>query len=420
MQKTIFHIDVNSAFLSWTAADRVLNQNDPLDLRDICAVIGGDQESRHGIVLAKSIPAKAYNIQTGEPIAAAKNKCPGVVVVPPDYALYVQASRAFIKLLERYCPVVQQYSIDEAWADVTGTAALYGTPAAFAEFLKQTIYEQLGFTVNIGISRNKLLAKMASELRKPNMVHSLYPEEIARKMWPLPVEELFFVGPATKKKLHSMGIYQIGQIAKTDVKILKAHLKKHGEVIHAFSRGDGTYLDELIEVQQTENKGYGNSMTLPFDFTDMIQLEQAVLSLCETLGQRLRCDDVRIKCISVSITYHDFSRIGHQRQLYSETNVTEELHSAACGVFREVWDGRSIRQIGVHVSKVAKTNARQYNLFDLDRYDRQEKLDSAIDEIRERYGKNAIIRACFLNHSSLKHMSGGISDEKLSGITKPV
>ena len=420
MEKVIFHIDINSAFLSWTAADRVCNGNDALDLRDVCSIIGGDQESRHGIVLAKSMPAKACQIQTGETIVSARKKCPGLTVVPPDYALYVQASRAFIGLLRQYCPVVQQYSIDEAWADVSGTAGLYGTPVMFAEFLRQKIYDELGFTVNIGVSVNKLLAKMASELKKPNRVHTLFPEEIPAKMWPLPVRELFFIGRATEKKLHHLGIRTIGELAGTDPGLLRTHLKKHGEIIHSFARGDSSYLDDLITTQQAGNKGYGNSMTLPSDFDDRMLMKEAILSLCETLGQRLRADTVKIRCLSVTITYWDFSHAGHQCQLYSETNTTEEIYHCATAAFDRLWDQRPVRQIGVHTGKVTTASARQYNLFDLDRYDRLEKLDQAVDEIRLRYGKHAIMRACFLNHGSLRHMSGGISDEKLSGITKPV
>ncbi len=420
MRKTIFHIDVNSAFLSWTAADKVLNQNEKLDLREICSIVGGDQKSRHGIVLAKSIPAKRFHIQTGEPIGKAREKCPGLVIVPPDYALYVQASRAFVKLLRRYCPVVEQYSIDEVWADVTGTAELYGSPVMFAEYLKGIIYEQLGFTVNIGISTNKLLAKMASEFKKPDLVHTLYPEEIRQKMWGLGVRELFFIGRATERKLHSIGIYTIGQLAATDVRLLKSHLKKHGEIIHSFAWGDSQYLDGLIEIQQNENKGYGNSMTLPVDFTELSGIEAAMLSLCETLGTRLRADRVRIRCVSVSITYYDFVREGHQCQMYSESNTTEEIYMTARKVLHELWNGRAVRQIGVHTGKVTKGRSRQYNLFDLDRYDKREQLDQAVDLIRQRYGKDSIMRACFLNHQQLKHMSGGISDEKLTGMTKPL
>lgn len=400
--QTVFHIDVNSAYLSWTAADRILNKDDKLDLREIPSIIGGDQESRHGIVLAKSMPAKKYNIQTGETLFAARTKCPELVIVPPDYHLYVQASYAFVSLLRRYCPKIEQYSIDECWVDVSGTDGLYGSPVMFADFLRHKIYDELGFTVNIGVSVNKILAKIASELKKPNMVHSLFPDEIERKMWPLPVSELFFVGRATEKKLKSIGINTIGQLANTDIKILKSHLKKHGEIVHSFANGNSDYLDDLITVQQAENKGYGNSMTLPYDFSDKGQLEQAILSLSETLGQRLRNDDVRIKCLSVSLTYSDFSHIGHQTQLYSETNITEEIYLVACKVFNELWEyGRPVRQIGVHTSKVKKECVRQYNIFDMDRFDRQEKLDAAVDEIRDRFGKNSIKRACFLNHNSL-------------------
>jgi len=420
MDKIIMHVDVNSAFLSWSAADRILNHNELVDLRDICSVVGGDQESRHGIVLAKSIPAKKCKIQTGEPLVSARQKCPELVVVPPDYRLYVEASEAFVKLLQRYCPKIEQYSIDEVWVDVTGTTSLYGSPVLFAEFLNRKIASELGFTVNIGVSCNKLLAKMGSELKKPNMVHTLFPGEIEEKMWPLPVRELFFVGRATEKKLLALGIKTIGDIAKTDIEILKLHLKKHGEVIHSFACGNGEYLDNLIVTQQSENKGYGNSMTLPFDFNDDMHIDQAILSLSETLGQRLRKDNVKIKCISISITNSDFNRVGHQCQLYSETDITEEIYLAARRIFHEIWDKSPVRQLGVHTSKVAKGSTRQYNLFDLDRFDKQEKLNGAIDQIREKYGKNSIMRACFVQHNSLKHMSGGISDEKLTGITKPL
>lgn len=418
--ETVFHIDVNSAYLSWTAADRVLNQNDEIDLRDIPSIIGGDQKSRHGIVLAKSVPAKKYRIETGEPLVSAIKKCPDLTIVPPDYGLYVSASLAFLRLLQKYCPRIEQYSIDEYWVYMTGTERLFGTPVLFAEYLKQEIFQQLGFTVNIGVSSNKLLAKMASEFEKPNQVHTLYPNEIEKKMWPLPVRELFFVGPATERKLFSLGIRTIGEIANTKPELLKLHLKKHGEIIHSFARGDSSYLDWLITQQQKENKGYGNSMTLPYDSCDSQQLEQAILSLCETLGCRLRGDGVKVKTIAVSMTRWDFTRLSRQCQLYSETDITQELYQSAKRVLHEVWDSGYIRQIGVHTGKVTTTDARQYNLFDLDRFDLQRKLDSAIGEIRERYGKDAVFRACFLNHASLKHMSGGIDDVKLTGMTKPM
>jgi len=188
MEKYVYHIDVNSAFLSWTAAYRVMVLGEKEDLRQIPSIIGGDQEKRHGIVLAKSTPAKKFGIQTGEAIVTAQRKCPGVVVVPPDYGLYVTASRAFIKILKEYSDIVMQYSIDEAWMVFEGFEKLYGRDqmVKLAYEVKDRIRDELGFTVNIGVSTNFLLSKMAGDFSKPDKVHTLFSEEIARKMWPLP------------------------------------------------------------------------------------------------------------------------------------------------------------------------------------------------------------------------------------------
>ena len=200
MSRVIFHVDVNSAFLSWSAAYRVRVLGEQEDLRGIPSAVAGERAERHGIILAKSIPAKKCGVKTGEQIFLAQQKCPGLKLVPPDYALYVEASRCFIALLREFAPVVEQYSIDEAWADLSGTEGLYGSPVAAAELLRTRIREELGFTVNIGISSNKLLAKMAGEFEKPDKVHTLFPEEVPQKLWPLPVRELFMLGPATVQR----------------------------------------------------------------------------------------------------------------------------------------------------------------------------------------------------------------------------
>ena len=213
MERIIFHIDVNSAFLSWEAVFRLHYLNATIDLREIPSAIGGDQEHRHGIILAKSIPAKKYRIQTGETILEATRKYPALYLAPPNYGLYEQCSQAFIDLLKEYAGEVEQYSIDEAFVDMSGTRLLYGDPVSIATRMKDRIREELGFTVNIGISSNKLLAKMASDFQKPDRVHTLFPEEIPRKMWVLPVSDLFFVGRATTKKLFALGIKTIGELA---------------------------------------------------------------------------------------------------------------------------------------------------------------------------------------------------------------
>ena len=253
-ERIIFHVDANSAFLSWSAAHRVLVLHEQTDLREVPAVVAGERESRRGIILAKSTPAKKYGIQTGEPLFKALEKCPDLVVIPPDYELYVQASRGFVKMLQQFSPVVEQYSIDEAWVDMTGTERLWGAPRLAAEHMRRRINEELGFTVNIGISSNKLLAKMAGDFEKPNKVHTLFPEEMETKFWPLPVRDLFLVGAATEKKLKNMGIYTIGDLAHADVRVLKKRLGKHGETIWHFANGRNA---DAVTPEPAENKGMG-------------------------------------------------------------------------------------------------------------------------------------------------------------------
>ena len=408
----IFHVDVNSAFLSWEAAYRVDVLGESVDLREVPSVVGGDEEKRHGIVLAKSTPAKKFNIQTGEPLASARKKCPDLIIIKPNFDIYVKASKAFIELLKGFAPNVEQYSIDEVWCDMTGTENIYGNPVVAANSLKDRIYSELGFTVNIGISSNKLLAKMAGDFEKPNRVHTLFPSEIKEKMWPLPVRELFFVGSSTEKKLSNLGIKTIGQLANTDLMILKSHFKKHGEVIYNYANG---YDFTSLVTEHQPNKGYGNSITVAVDITDYETAKQVFLSLCETVASRLRVDGVKTLCLAVSITDCEFCYSTHQKQFLNATNVTNELYQKACEIFLELWDKKTpIRQLGVQSSKVSQECFRQYNLFDMNNYDKLSKLDQAVDNIRNKYGEDSINRASFLK-SEVSHMTGGISKEKRTG-----
>ena len=412
----IFHVDANSAFLSWSAAYKVNILGEATDLRTIPSIVGGDQEKRHGIVLAKSTPAKKYNIQTGEAIVTALQKCPHLVVVPPDYGLYVNASRAFINVLKKYSDQVIQYSIDEAWAIFDGFETLYGKGqmVKFAYDLKEEIKETLGFTVNIGISTNFLLSKMAGDFSKPDKVHTLFPEEIESKMWPLPVSELFFVGRATTKKLFSLGIKTIGDLANSNEEMIKAHLKTPGMIIRDYARGGDL---QPYMFTHDANKGYGNSLTAPQDITTVAYARHLLLSLCETVGARLRTDRVKVSVISVHITTFEFAYSNKQMQLLSPTDVTEEIFINACKVFDKLWDKHTpIRQIGVHTGKVASDAGRQYNLFDMQRFDRLETLNRTIDQIRSRFGEDAVMRACFLE-GNVTHMSGGLDKERRSGVT---
>lgn len=418
MSRIVFHVDVNSAFLSWSAVHRVMNLGEKIDLRDIPSIVGGDQESRHGIVLAKSIPAKKYKIQTGEPIVDAKRKCPQLTIIPPDYSLYVKASRAFIKKLQEYCDQVIQYSIDEAWCNFIGYDSLYGKNQmiCFAAQLKDEIKRELGFTVNIGVSTNYLLAKMAGDFSKPDKVHTLFPDEIERKMWPLPVEDLFYVGPATTRKLHSLGITTIGQLATADESLIKAHLKKMGLIVQGYAKGHDL---QPFMYESPANKGYGNSMTAPRDVTTMDFAKLLLLSLCETVGARIREDGVKIRTVSIHITTYEFQHSSTQMQLIAPTDITEEVYAAACKLLDVLWDKVTpLRQLGVHTSKVETETARQYNLFDLYQFERLETINHMVDDIRERFGEQALIRASFLQNYNVSAMSGGLDKERRSGFVR--
>lgn len=409
MDKIIFHIDVNSAFLSWEAVYRIKHLGGNQDLREVVSAVGGDMAMRHGIILAKSMPAKKYGIQTGESIMEAKQKCPSIVLVPPNYGLYEKSSAAFMHILREYTPDVEQYSIDEAFMDMTGTELLLGSPVIVANRLKDRIYQELGFTVNVGVSNNKLLAKMAGDFKKPNLVHTLFQDEIKEKMWPLPVSELFFVGRATSKKLFSLGIQSIGDLANADVHMLKSHLKKHGEVIWAFANG----LDmSVVQATPPPNKGYGNSTTIPFDVVDASTAKLVLLGLSETVSARLRKHDVKSEVIAVGIKDYNFSYASHQRVLGAATNITVEIHKVACSLFDELWNGSPIRHLGIHTSRIKDYDfTRQINMFDETDYEKLECADKMVDSVRDRYGIDSIQRAVFLNNP-IDHMSGGISREK--------
>ena len=409
MEKVIFHIDVNSAFLSWEAVYRLHILGEKMDLREIPSAVAGDIKKRHGIILAKSMAAKKFGVRTGDTISEAQRLCPNLTLVAPHYDLYDTSSKAFMEILREYSPCVEQYSVDEAYCDMTGTMSLYGSTVVAANLMKDKISNELGFTVNVGISSNKLLAKMASDFKKPNLVHTLFPKEIEKKLWKLPVEELFYVGHATKKKLYALGIHTIGELAKTDLNILRAHFKKYGEVIYAFANGIDV---SVVSDEAVANKGYGNSTTIAFDVEQGNVAKMILLSLAETVGTRLRADSVMATVVAVSIVNSEFHYGSHQMTLLSATNTTNEIHKAACRLFDELWDGSPIRNLGIHTSKVVNgSSLRQINLFDMNRYEKLSKLDAAVDKVRERYGDDSIKRAIFLNNP-VYHMAGGIPPEK--------
>ena len=397
MSRIIFHIDVNSAFLSWTAVDR-LNKGEAIDLRTIPSIVGGDRENRHGIVLAKSTPAKKFGIVTGEPIAMALRKCPVLVCVPPDFPLYSQNSRAMFEILSDYSDRVEQFSIDEGFLEYTGMERLLGPPLETAERIRQRIRAELGFTVNIGVSCNKILAKMAGELEKPDKLITLFPEEMEEKLWPLPVEELFMVGRRTSPRLREMGIRTIGDLAKYPLPLLEKEFKSYGRMLHAYANG----IDDspvVPESEAEELKSIGNSTTTSFDVEDRETSYKILLALSETVSMRLRGHKLCAQEIAVTLKSADFKVYSHQKQLVNAVDCTNAVYETAKEIFDEVWKKEPLRLLGVRAGKLCTEDCVQLSILEED-WSKQKKADAAMDAIRLKYGKNTVRRSTFADDDS--------------------
>lgn len=394
MNRLIFHIDVNSAFLSWESARRV-KQGLP-DLRNVPACIGGDPRRRTGIVVAKSIPAKKYGVQTGEPVAMALRKCPELVIAKSDFELYIKCSRAFKEICASYAPVMESFSIDEVFLDMTGTSLIYPDPIKTAHEIKDKIRKELGFTVNVGISTNKLLAKMASDFEKPDKVHTLFPDEIPTKMWPLPVRDLLFLGKASEKKLTGAGICTIGDMAHAKEREIQALLgNKAGHQLWQYACGID---DSPVRAQPEEAKGFSVETTFNDDIVSVEQVLPILLEQCDIVATRMRRKEK--KCTSVSVTFRtlDFRNKSHQTTLANATDLTDEIYKNAKRLFVESWKGEPLRLIGVALTNLKDESFEQLSLFeDNEKKERRRKLDATMDEIRRKYGNDKIKRASIMN-----------------------
>ena len=396
MERLIFHVDVNSAFLSWEAAKRI-KQGLP-DLREIPSCVGGDPKKRTGIVVAKSIPAKKYGIITGEPMSSALRKCPDLVCVHSDFALYQRCSRAFKAICASYAPVMESFSIDEVFLDMTGTRLVYPDPVATAHEIKDKIREELGFTVNVGTSVNKLLAKMASDFEKPDKVHTLYPDEIPQKMWPLPVRDLLFLGAASEKALGRAGIHTIGDMAHRSEKEIQTILgEKAGHQLYRYANGLD---DSPVRAEREEAKGFSVETTFEDDIETMEQALPILLSQCDIVASRMRREGKKCTCVAVSFRMLDFRNKSHQRKLGNPTDVTEEIFQNVKTLFRESWKGQPLRLIGVALTGLTEDEYEQMSLFeDPSVKEKQRKMDEALDSIRRKFGNDKITRASIMKTS---------------------
>lgn len=390
MQRIIFHIDVNNAFLSWTAV-YLLNNGYKQDIRKIPSVIGGDEKARHGIVLAKSPVAKKYGIITAETLYSARNKCRFLQVFPPNYAFYKEQSEKLMNYLSKYTPTIEQYSIDECFLDLTGTSLLYGNDYVnLAHQIKDEIKEKFKFTVNIGIGENKLCAKMASDFEKPDKVHTLYMNEIETKLWPLKVEDLFMLGKSSAKKLNELGIYTIKDLKDANINILRRYFKSGADYFKEAALG----IDySKVEPRNPKNKCISISRTLPYDVTKKEDLLKILYSETEEVSYTLRTQKLYAKTIAVTYRNNLFKNYSHQITIPNATNVTREIFKQVKIIFERSYKEDPIRNIGVRLADLKETTEKQLTLFMEDDIKVDDKVEEVMDSIIKKYGKNSVIRA---------------------------
>lgn len=388
MKRLIMHIDVNNAFLSWTAI-YLLEHGYKEDIRNTYAIIGGDEKRRAGIVLAKSTPAKTKGIKTAETIYEAKRKCPNLKIFPPNYDFYKQKSNELFTLLSNYTPDIEVASIDECYLDYTKVQKLYGDPLNFAKKIQKEIKDKLGFTVNIGIAENKLCAKMASDFSKPYKIHTLYQNEIKEKMFPLPIEDLFGVGKQTAEKLKYLGIKTIKDLALQNEYNLRKIFKNQAK--HLIEIANGVDENE-VDPSKTEPKGISHEITLSEDLTSKKDLYKKLSILSEMVAKRIRKENKYAKVVCVILKDNHFRRYSHQKKLKNPINNYEDIYKHSKQILDEFYQNEPIRLIGIRLDDLTEVKIVQTSLFE-ETSEKSEKLESVMDEINKKYGKEVLKRA---------------------------
>lgn len=388
MDRIIMHIDVNNAFLSWTAVD-LLEKGYPTDIRTIEAIIGGDESRRAGIVLAKSPVAKAKGVVTAETIYSAKRKCPNLQIFPPNYKMYKQKSDSLFKLLSKYTPDIEVASIDECYIDYGKVKNLYGDELEFAKKIQKEINNNLKFTVNIGIANNKLCAKMASDFSKPNKIHTLYSHEIQEKMYPLPIEKLFGVGKQTSKKLKELGIHTIKDLAIKKEQDLKRIFKN--QTSHLINIANGIDNNE-VNSDLYVPKGISNEITLSKDVTSKIELYDKLQMISEMVSKRIRKENKHASTICVILKDNKFRRYSHQKKLRNPISSYNDIFKHSKELLDSFYHNEPIRLIGIRLDNLKETKTYQTSLFEKEPKN-DETLEKLMDSINDKYGKNVIKRA---------------------------
>ena len=384
------HIDVNNAFLSWTAID-LLKSGYKIDIRNIEAVIGGDESKRHGIVLAKSMPAKKRGVKTAETLRDAKRKCNDLKIYPPNYKLYIEMSNKLFKLISNYTPDIEKLSVDECFIDYTKVMKLYGDPIKFAYKLKDEIKTKLGFTVNIGIANNKLCAKMASDFLKPDRVHTLFKNEVESKMHPLPIEELYGVGKSGSSKLRELGINTIGDLANSSYEYLYKHFKNQTNKIINSAKGID---DSIIVPKKSESECISNSTTTSYNLNSLEDIYKFLYPLVENVSSSLRKQNKYASLVGVILKDKHFKTYSHQRRIKNPTSNTDEIFKVAKQLMSELWNEEGVRLVGVSLSKFSNNLTHQISIFeDVKEVENNNELDKVLDKLKETYGSNIIKKA---------------------------
>ena len=395
MKRIILHIDVNNAFLSWTAVDRLKN-GEKVDIRNRYAVIGGDESSRRGIVLAKSNLCKARGVVTGEALYLARKKCPYLEVYPGNHKLYKMYSDMMYEYLLQYTNEIERYSVDECFLDYTASYKLFGDPIKLAYKIKEDIKNKLGFTVNVGIGNNKLEAKMASDFSKPDKVHTLFNEEIKTKMWPLPIEELFMLGKASSLKLKELNIKTIGELANSDIEFLIKKFKSHGKLMWEFANGID---NSEVSFNEREAKSISASTVLPYNYSSRNECFKILKSLSMDVGKKLRDSELYARNVSIWIKYSNFIKVSKQMVLDNRIHTDDDIYKYSTILFDKLWDKDNyIRGLCVGVSDFSNGHDKQLSLFDIGRVNekkdvKDDKLQKTLDSIRNKYGNDKIMYA---------------------------
>ncbi len=393
MRRIIFLVDMNAFFISCEMAQNPGLKGHP-------AAVAGDPKNRSGIILAANYDARALGVKTTMLIHEAKKLCPGLILVSPTHGLYEKKSREVMEILSRYTPVIQQNSIDEAWLDLTGCEALFGEPLAIARSIMDRIMEELDLWCSIGISENKFLAKMASEIKKPLGITELWERDVKTKLWPLKVRDMYGIGKQTEKRLNEIGIMTIGDLACCDAKTLSVNFGKYGGELKNLANGIDP--SPVTPHPKAESRSISRSTTLSSDTVDIEYARSILLHLAEEVGEDARRNDFKGKTVSIVIKYNDFKSLTRQKTI-PLSYLTKDIYKTGVELLEDNWDRKKpIRLLGIALANIDEDMPEQLSIFDVDdklpdEVRREEKLEKAMDAIRTRFGSEKLKRAKLVN-----------------------